>query len=319
MNRSPLHIPVIAAMAVILALMASGCSSRKTTVRGSDGYTRGGSQRTETSATPPRDYSYEVPDAMGLDLVGEARRWLGTPYRYGGQDHDGTDCSGLVMEVYRKVCLVKLPRTTRTQKSYCLEIARNKARAGDLFFFGSSADGGSDISHVGLYIGGGEMIHASSSRGVMVSPVDTGYWGQRFRGVGRVGGASESWASAHSRPNTPQPSASPAPILASQPSQSSQNSQISQSSHNSQIAQSSRSSQASTQTLNPTPSRSTPEITLSEFAALSASKAAQSADTPALSAANASPRPAETTASLDLLDQLINEKIDSIFSTRFMD
>lgn len=55
------------------------------------------------------------------------------PYRYGGQDRDGTDCSGLVMEVYRKVCLVKIPRTTKTQKSYCLEVARNKARAGDLF------------------------------------------------------------------------------------------------------------------------------------------------------------------------------------------
>lgn len=263
MTRRLFNILAATALATLLALLASGCSSRKSTaMRGSDGY-RKGVARSEATTKPPRDYSYEVPDAMGLDLVGEARQWLGTPYRYGGQDRDGTDCSGLVMEVYRKVCLVKIPRTTKTQKSYCLEVARNNARAGDLFFFGSSVGGGSDISHVGLYIGGGEMIHASSSRGVMVSPVDTGYWGERFRSVGRVGGASESWASLHA-------------------------SKASQSSH---------------------PIRSTSEITLGEFAALSASKA--------------SPNPEEkntaSTASIDLLDQLINEKIDSIFSNRFMD
>ena len=83
------------------------------------------------------DYSNEESDAMGRDLASEARRWLGTPYRYGGRDRNGTDCSGLVMELYRTVCAMKIPRTTVEQKSYCTKVARNKARMGDLVFFGS--------------------------------------------------------------------------------------------------------------------------------------------------------------------------------------
>lgn len=130
---------------------------------------------------------------MGRDLASEARRWLGTPYRYGGRDRNGTDCSGLVMELYRTVCAMKIPRTTVEQKSYCTKVARNKARMGDLVFFGSGKSENS-VSHVGLYIGKGEMIHASSSRGVMVSRVDAGYWGDRFRGIGRIDGAYASWA-----------------------------------------------------------------------------------------------------------------------------
>lgn len=307
MTRRLFHILAATALATLLALLASGCSSRKSTaMRGSDGYRKGGGH-SEATIKPPRDYSYEVPDAMGLDLVGEARQWLGTPYRYGGQDRDGTDCSGLVMEVYRKVCLVKIPRTTKTQKSYCLEVARNKARAGDLFFFGSSAGRGSDISHVGLYIGGGEMIHASSSRGVMVSPVDTGYWGERFRGVGRVGGASESWASAKGRPNTPVEKAP-------SPSRTNPDANILPSPDRPLTTEPQLIARADATTATSRPA--TGEITLGEFAALSASKAASQAGRPTSDAVSKS---VESTPAIDLLDQLINEKIDSIFSNRFMD
>lgn len=169
-------------------MIVSGCRSSKG--GGKTAYRGNASEMPNYAA----DYSGEEYDAMGNDLAAEARRWLGTPYRYGGRDRNGTDCSGLVMELFRTVCAIKIPRTTVEQKAYCTIVARNKARAGDLVFFGTGKGSG-QVSHVGLYIGKGEMIHASSSRGVMVSRVDAGYWGERFRSIGRIDGAYASWAS----------------------------------------------------------------------------------------------------------------------------
>lgn len=228
-------------LAMLWVAMAAGCSSKKAaSVRGSQGYTPG--------ATAPADYSHEVHDAWGKSLISEARTWLGTPYRYGGNDRDGVDCSGLVVEVFRTVSNVKLPRTTATQKQYCTEVARNRAQIGDLFFFGPTGKGGADVSHVGLYIGSGEMIHASTSRGVIVSSVDDAYWAPRFRGVGRVAAA---------RGGAAKTSASSVP-------------------------------------------------------------AAQSAAEGVAAPASLPPAPRQQSA-IDLLDLIINQKVDSIFSERFME
>lgn len=139
---------------------------------------------------------------MVRDLVSEANRWLGTPYNYGGETMAGTDCSGLVMSVYRDVTGVKIPRTTREQIRYCTNVARNHIRPGDLVFFASDKE----VSHVGLYVGNGAMIHASSSRGVVVSDIDNGYWGDRYITGGRVDSAPESWAALNrSKSGTRQP------------------------------------------------------------------------------------------------------------------
>jgi hypothetical protein len=138
------------------------------------------------SAAKP-DYSDETTVVQGSALVAEARKWIGTPYRYGGCDRDGTDCSGFVMSVYKNVCGIKLPRSSSEQRSYCMEVSRNKTSVGDLVFFGSE----SKVSHVGLYIGNGEMIHASTSRGVMVSSIDSGYWLDHYCGAGHVAAAGK--------------------------------------------------------------------------------------------------------------------------------
>lgn len=226
---------------------------------------------------------------MGRDLAAEARRWLGTPYRYGGQDRSGTDCSGLVMEVYREVCAVKLPRSSSSQKAYCTEVARNKARMGDLMFFGGSGK----VSHVGLYIGNGEMIHASSSRGVMISNVDTGYWGQRLLGAGRVGGAQESWAKAGKGKNGKErPADEPAPQPRLNDIQEIQ------------IASTGRPVPVAEIAYNRIPP-ATPEL-----------NADQSVSVRNLPDAAAT---AEAPSALDMLDRIINQKVDSIFADRFMD
>lgn len=237
------------------------------------------------------DYSKEHADPMGKELVDEARKWLGTPYRYGGSTRNGTDCSGLVMSLYRDVCAVKIPRTTREQKSYCTEVARNKTRIGDLVFFGS----GSGISHVGLYIGKGEMIHASSSKGVMVSNIDTGYWGNRYRGAGRVAGAGKSWAANAGKRKK---------------RKSDVNSKVSKPVNPLEVPSSGS-------------PLGVPSITLEEFAAMGSGNARSQKPTPASTTTPQTTVPQsvapEKPEDVDPLDEIINEKIDSIFSTRFMD
>ncbi len=275
-------------MAAIVLAVLTGCSSKKHASTGAQGY---GSATTQRGGSGKISYADEPSDAMGRDLAAEARRWLGTPYRYGGQDRSGTDCSGLVMEVYREVCAVKLPRSSSSQMSYCTEVARNKARMGDLMFFGGSGK----VSHVGLYIGNGEMIHASSSRGVMISNVDTGYWGQRLLGAGRVGGAQESWAKAGKGKNgkerpadepTPQPRLNDIQEI--------------------QIASTGRPVPVAEIAYNRIPP-ATPELNADQSVSVrNLPDAAATAEAP-------------TPSALDMLDRIINQKVDSIFADRFMD
>ncbi len=133
-----------------------------------------------------------IASPMERALVEEAAGWIGTPYLYGGKTKEGADCSGLVMEVYRQVCGVKLPRSSAAQSMWCQPVAPEKMQPGDLVFF--SADS-MQVSHVGMFIGDGQMIHASSSRGVMVSPLNNPYWLSRFYSIWRVASAETAWLS----------------------------------------------------------------------------------------------------------------------------
>ncbi len=118
-------------------------------------------------------------------LLNEATKWLGTRYVYGGHSMSGTDCSGFVMEVYRKAADIKLPRTTTDQRDFCNNVNFNRMQAGDLIFF-TSRNGRGKVSHVGIYIGDGKMIHASSSRGVIVSDLNERYYVTNYHSSGRV-------------------------------------------------------------------------------------------------------------------------------------
>lgn len=145
-----------------------------------------GSKREATPAKNVNRISHAVPVSSDQTrrLISEARRWIGTPYRYGGQTLSGTDCSGFVMMVYDDVYGLKLPRTSVQMREYALPIAEKDLAPGDLVFFCTS--GASRVNHVGLYIGSGKMIHASLSQGVTESSLDEKYYRQRFHSAGRV-------------------------------------------------------------------------------------------------------------------------------------
>lgn len=115
----------------------------------------------------------------GSSIVDYAMQFLGNKYVWGGTSlTNGTDCSGFVMCIYEHFGYY-LPRTSRAQASATKSVNSSEVQVGDLFFYGS----GSTVNHVALYIGGGQIIHASNSRdGIKIS---NAYYRQPLK-IGRV-------------------------------------------------------------------------------------------------------------------------------------
>lgn len=109
-------------------------------------------------------------------LVAHYQEWAGTPYRSGGLSQRGVDCSGFVYLTYREQLGRDLPRTTQEQLRQGKRVARTELDTGDLVFFRT----GFKTRHVGIYLGNDQFVHASSSRGVMVSSLSDSYWNRAF-------------------------------------------------------------------------------------------------------------------------------------------
>lgn len=118
-------------------------------------------------------------------VLAEAKTWLGTRYVYGGNTRYGIDCSGFVKNVYQNALGVNISRTATLQQRECTLLNRDELEPGDLIFF-ATVKGPGVIAHVGMYVGDGMMIHASSRRGVIYSPVDGGYYLEKWHSAGRL-------------------------------------------------------------------------------------------------------------------------------------
>ncbi|WP_424417674.1 NlpC/P60 family protein [Oceanisphaera sp.] len=104
------------------------------------------------------------------------QRWRGVPYRFGGTDGDGMDCSAFTQTMYQEVYDVSLPRSTYEQVEVGRPIAKDELQPGDIVFFRT----GRSSRHNGVYVGGGKFAHASSSVGVTISRLDNVYWRSRY-------------------------------------------------------------------------------------------------------------------------------------------
>ncbi|MBY5983255.1 C40 family peptidase [Halomonas sp. DP5Y7-2] len=112
-------------------------------------------------------------------ILSEARGSLGTPYRFGGNDPRGLDCSGLVQMAYSRAG-ISVPRSSREQ--YHQLPAIDQPRPGDLLFFATGK--GSEVSHVGIFAGNDVMIHAPGrGRQVTTTSLTLDYWQERFVGA----------------------------------------------------------------------------------------------------------------------------------------
>ena len=122
----------------------------------------------------------------------EAQRYVGVPYRYGGMDMEGMDCSGLVNVVFSKFG-VRLPRRSRDMVNVGRAVELDSVLPGDILLFSSRLRKGV-IDHVGIYVGGGKFVHASSSRGVVVDSLNA-YYLKRLRGIRRLEPSKEYYFS----------------------------------------------------------------------------------------------------------------------------
>ncbi len=133
------------------------------------------------------DQSYELP-ALADSVVERGFTLVGTPYRYGGSStKTGFDCSGFVSFLFRKEAGIELPRSTREMINLdAPKIKRSDLEPGDVVFFNNRGRG--RVSHAGIYIGGDQFIHSSSSRsgGVRIDSLDDKYWRSSFMQAKRV-------------------------------------------------------------------------------------------------------------------------------------
>lgn len=128
-----------------------------------------------------------APRALGpadtYAIVGTALALRGTPYRNGGADQDGFDCSGFTQFVFGQYGIA-LPRAVRDQYQQGKPIDQAELAPGDLVFFTTTEPG---ASHVAIVVGGDEFIHAPSSTGVVrVEHLSSSYWSQRYLGARRM-------------------------------------------------------------------------------------------------------------------------------------
>lgn len=118
-------------------------------------------------------------------MIDYSKQFVGVPYVYGGASRSGMDCSGLIFTVANDAIGVKLPRSTAGIYSAVRIINDSEKEAGDLVFFKTV---GSRISHVGLYLGNNQFIHAASdgpNTGVIISSLKESYWSRTYAGAGR--------------------------------------------------------------------------------------------------------------------------------------
>ena len=122
----------------------------------------------------------------GQKMAEFALKYVGYPYVYGGSSPKGFDCSGFVKYVCNQFGY-NVNRTASAQMDNGTSVSRNQLQAGDLVFFRKSGSS-SRASHVGIYVGGGKFVHASTSRvGVIVSGMNEAYYSSGFVGARRVG------------------------------------------------------------------------------------------------------------------------------------
>ena len=153
------------------------------------------------ASKPTRKYSYKKPaptksanlkklssnysgsvSGTRASVIDNAENYLGTPYKYAGNTKAGFDCSGLVCKVFDEN-KIQMPRRSQDQGKSGSSINISEAKPGDLLFFATA--GGSSVTHVGIVhdvMNTGEVtfIHASTSKGVIISSLNEAYWNKAF-------------------------------------------------------------------------------------------------------------------------------------------
>lgn len=171
---------------IAAAAMASACASTGAVPRpfpGAPAAPDAAATPAPSGATVPPLASPGTHDVDGYALVGTALSFRGTPYRNGGSDPKGFDCSGFTQYVFAQYGIA-LPREVREQYREGQSVDSQNLAPGDLVFFSTTDPG---ASHVAIVVGSDQFVHAPSSAGVVrVERLRSSYWSQRYIGARRV-------------------------------------------------------------------------------------------------------------------------------------
>lgn len=130
-----------------------------------------------------KEVGYETRSIKRNAMLQYLINWYGTPYAFGKCEKSGIDCSCFCKRLYETVYQKKLPRTVREIYTQCDKIAVRKLHEGDLVFFKIKGD---VPDHMGIYLQSGYFVHASTSKGVVISSLENPYYKKYFYGSGRV-------------------------------------------------------------------------------------------------------------------------------------
>ena len=159
---------------IVCAALLSACASRP--------------QPAPVAAKPKPVFNYSSQSSpVAEDVLFRALGLVGTPYRWGGNTPDsGFDCSGLIGFVYRDAAGISLPRTTRELiVMRAQDVSAQNLQTGDLLFF--ATNGGSQVSHAGIYVGEGRFVHAPATGGtVKLDSLSKTYWQKAYLSAKRV-------------------------------------------------------------------------------------------------------------------------------------
>ncbi len=164
----------IATVSLVALLFIAACGTAPT-------YRGGGVECTSGDWSAGASAGHGPSSSTDNRMMTEIESWLGTPYLYGGESRSGVDCSAFTQAVYSSVDIT-IPRTASQQAAAATDVNPASLAFGDLLFFNTS---GSGISHVGIYIGNGFFVHASSSRGVIRESMSKEYYATRILSAGR--------------------------------------------------------------------------------------------------------------------------------------
>lgn len=133
-----------------------------------------------------REYSVEEAKEIRSAVVAKVKTYIGCPYKTGATGPDSFDCSGLILSVFSEEAGIQLPRSTKAMYAAVKIVPLEEMEEGDLVFFKTTGDG--SISHVGIYIGRNQFIHAASdgsNTGVIVSSLSEKYYKNCYAAVGK--------------------------------------------------------------------------------------------------------------------------------------
>jgi peptidoglycan DL-endopeptidase CwlO len=141
-----------------------------------------GGQSSSTSTTNKVVTSTTTSSSKASAVIATAKKYIGVSYLWGGTTPSGFDCSGFTQYVFKQNG-INLPRVSRDQFNVGTPVSQENLKAGDLVFF--SLDGDKVIDHVGIFIGNGQFINSSSSKGVTIYTMGS-YWTSKYIGAKRV-------------------------------------------------------------------------------------------------------------------------------------